>query len=217
MTATKSAHGWRITWPMVLGWLGVLALLWPALGPYVLGEKPFDTAAGTMILATLLSALTHSPAPSSGGGLPRPPESAAVLVLIVLGAAALTGCGASWKTSARIHLGIASQATVVADALAGAEATRACPDADVACLHEHRFDLVREAIATARASILTGEAVLAREVTQSGWDAVVRCIAASASSLLHALHDADVAIPGWLTDIGETIAALAGPCEAPPS
>lgn len=83
------AHGWRVTWPMVLGWLAMIAAFIPMLLPYLTGEKPFDAAAGALLFGGLIGILNHSPAATRGGGLIFPPATLLALAFL----AATVGCG----------------------------------------------------------------------------------------------------------------------------
>jgi len=98
-------HGWRLTWPMIVTWLVALGFFWPAAGPYILGEKHFDTEAGSAIIGALLLALNHSPSATKGGGLVFPPATALLVffirfldvggcvALLVITGACVIGCG----------------------------------------------------------------------------------------------------------------------------
>lgn len=92
-------HGSRITWPMVIGWVVALSLLWPTLGPYILGEKVFDTAGGTLILSALVGILTHSPLATPGGGIPRPPVGPTIVAMLCLGLLACGGASFATRTA----------------------------------------------------------------------------------------------------------------------
>jgi hypothetical protein len=106
-TPAPASHGWRVTWPMILGWLGILSLLAPMVAPYLTGEKKLDAAGICAVLAALVGALNHSPVPSSGGGLPRPPTTALLLVLALPLVLLVHGCGAN---ALKVHAVVASTA-----------------------------------------------------------------------------------------------------------
>lgn len=96
-----SAHGPRITWPMVLGWLTVASLLAPLVAPYLTGEKKLDAAGICAVLAALVGALNHSPLSTPGGGIPRPPAGVvgALLLVLALFAASCGGASAATRTA----------------------------------------------------------------------------------------------------------------------
>lgn len=232
-TKTPPGHGWRITWPMVLGWLTMAASFAPILMPYLTGERKLDAAAYAFLFGCLVATLNHSPMPTPGGGVPRVPPTAGLLLLALVAAAYASGC-ATWRDTMHGGLDVAAHAVVVADDTIADSAHRDCDPAVAglapgsperaaaggACLSAHRYTDAAGAVVVAVGALRAAERLLdASSTTLATWAARVPCLLAAFREMVAALTAAAIALPPDVVGVADTLAdtfgdAATGSCNA---
>lgn len=141
----------------------------------------------------------------------------------------LAGCGASWVEVRRhgIEVGAvavdtgdsaltvavhADCASVAATLLAGSPERRAAVEA---CLHDHHYDVARDAIHTADAALRSAQAALdaaERSHEHTSWLGIASCLVVAVDDVVAALVAARIHLSSDVLTALAALRAFAGPC-----